>query len=200
VPPDLDDTLAPPSRSGRFASGRVDPRRGDLDDTITGAAARAVVPDLDDTIVRAAPGEPDARRRPVGPLSAAPAPPAPAPPRYGFRIGRSGRPVRLDVAAYVGRGPKAPRIRTGEAPRLIRVASPHGEVSNTHLELRQLGSSVVVTDLRSTNGSTVAVPGSAPHTLRRGESMVVSPGTLVDIGDGNVIEILPLQRPGRDDA
>jgi pSer/pThr/pTyr-binding forkhead associated (FHA) protein len=67
-------------------------------------------------------------------------------------------------------------------------------VSASHLEIRQLGASVVVTDLRSTNGSVVAVPGSAPHTLRQGESMVVTPGTLVDIGDGNVIEILPLQR------
>ena len=193
--PDLDDTLAPASRRGRAASGR-----GVLDDTITGAAVRAVLPDLDDTIVRAAPGGPGAGRTTVGPLSATPPPAVPVSPRYGFRIGRAGRPVRLDVAAYVGRGPKAPRIRTGESPRLVRVASPHGEVSNTHLELRQLGASVVITDLRSTNGSTVAVPGSAPHTLRQGESMVVSPGTLVDIGDGNVIEILPLQRPGRDDA
>jgi len=74
------------------------------------------------------------------------------------------------------------------------VQSPKGEVSGTHLEIRQLGTSVIVTDLRSTNGSTVSVPGSAPRSLRQGEAMVVTPGTLVDIGDGNVIEILPLQR------
>ncbi|MCU1544404.1 MAG: hypothetical protein JWM50_2269 [Microbacteriaceae bacterium] len=190
--PDLDDTRAPAPRPDSRPSGR-----GDLDDTIS--RARSLAPDLDDTILRAAPGGPPQPRPPVAPPAAAP-PPAAVSPRYGFRIGASGRAVRLDVAAYVGRGPKAPRIRMGESPRLIRVASPRGEVSNTHLEIRQLGASVVITDLRSTNGSTVAVPGSAPHTLRQGESMVVTPGTLVDIGDGNVIEILPLHRPGRGDA
>ena len=76
-------------------------------------------------------------------------------------------------------------------PRLVRVSSGGHEVSSTHIELRQLGSSVVVTDMRSTNGSVVFPPGGAQRKLRQGESVVVSPGTLVDIGDGNVIEILP---------
>jgi pSer/pThr/pTyr-binding forkhead associated (FHA) protein len=64
-------------------------------------------------------------------------------------------------------------------------------VSSTHLEVRQVGASVVITDLRSTNGSVVSAPGAAPRKLRQGESVVVSPGTLVDIGDGNIVEILP---------
>jgi hypothetical protein len=115
-------------------------------------------------------------------------------PRYGFRVGPAGRTVLLDAVAFVGRSPSSPRIQHGVLPRLIRVPSPRNEVSGTHLEVRQLGTSIVVTDLRSTNGSVVTVPGSEPHALRRGESMVVTPGTLVDIGDGNVIEILPLQR------
>ena len=59
--------------------------------------------------------------------------------------------------------------------------------------MRQLGSSVVVTDTRSTNGSVVALPGSVPRRLRQGESVVVVPGTMVDIGDGNVVHILPMQ-------
>jgi pSer/pThr/pTyr-binding forkhead associated (FHA) protein len=72
-------------------------------------------------------------------------------------------------------------------------------VSSTHIELRQLGASVVLTDMRSTNGSIVFPPGGEPRKLRQGESVVATPGTLVDIGDGNVIEILPLQsRPPSD--
>jgi hypothetical protein len=50
-----------------------------------------------------------------------------------------------------------------------------------------------VTDLKSTNGSIVMVPGAVPRKLRQGESVVVSPGTLVDIGDDNVLQILPMR-------
>jgi len=172
----------------------------DLDDTVRSAARPATVPapDFDDTIV----GAPITAAPVVAP-AAAPGDTAPMPgtvvaepssPRYGFRIGAAGRTVLLDAAVYIGRAPGSPRIQTGVMPKLIKVASPNGEVSATHLEIHQLATSIIVTDLRSTNGSIVSVPGSVPRSLRQGESMVVSPGTLVDIGDGNVIEILPLQR------
>ena len=38
------------------------------------------------------------------------------------------------------------------------------------------------------------VPGSKPRTLLRGESAVVTPGTLIDLGDGNVLELLSPER------
>jgi FHA domain-containing protein len=116
---------------------------------------------------------------------------------YRFRIGRT--VVWLDAVSYVGRRPSSPRIIYGQMPRLVRVPSPKQEVSSTHVELRQLGASVVLTDMRSTNGSIVFPPGGEPRKLRQGESVVATPGTLVDIGDGNVIEILALQsRPPAD--
>ena len=111
---------------------------------------------------------------------------------YGFRIGSSAT-VLLDAIAYIGRRPSAPRVVRGGLPRLVRVQSPTKEVSSTHLELRQSGSAVVVQDLGSTNGTRVAVPGHPARTLRPGESLVVTVGTLIDIGDRNVLEILPLQ-------
>ena len=126
-------------------------------------------------------------------------PPAESPPPigvYSFRIGEHFDPVMLDRPARVGREPASSRITTGVAPRLIRVASSRQEVSGTHLEVRQIGSSVIVTDLRSTNGSVVMQPGSVPRKLRQGESVVVSPGALVDIGDENILQILPMQRLG----
>ncbi len=113
---------------------------------------------------------------------------------YGFRLSGSELVIVLDRPAYVGRNPSAPRIPTGFPPRLVTVGSPRSEVSGSHIELRQLGSTVVVTDLNSTNGSMVVFPGQDGRALRRGESMVVTPGTLVDIGDGNVVEILPLHQ------
>ena len=85
-------------------------------------------------------------------------------------------------------------------PRLVLVESPTSDVSRTHLSVRQLGGSVIVTDLRSTNGSRVEVPGSAPRTLRQGESMVVSVGTRIDIGDGNVVDVARLQPAGLEPA
>lgn len=174
--PDLDDTITPsrPGFQGDLAGG-----------------------DLDDTVVSNGPAATAAQAltsQDTAPIDDPPPVVEPLSPCYGFRIGDAGRTVLLDVAAYVGRSPSSPRIQNGVMPKLIRVPSPNGEVSGTHLELRQLGTSIVVTDLRSTNGSAVSVPGSGVRSLRQGESMVVTPGTLVDIGDGNVIEILPLQR------
>lgn len=124
---------------------------------------------------------------------ARPRSPMVAPPEfYRFRIADT--VVVLDAICWIGRKPRRPRVLDGRMPRLVHVPSASHQVSGTHLEIRQRGTSVVVTDLRSTNGSVVNVPGNKPATLRRGESMVVSPGTLVDIGDGNLIEILPMQR------
>lgn len=112
---------------------------------------------------------------------------------YRIRVGNQ-EPIPLDAPVYIGRKPSAPRISSGAPPRLVRVPSVLREVSSTHVEVRQQGSSVIVTDLRSTNATLVLVPGIAPLKLRQGESVVVSTGTVVDIGDGNRIEILPTQR------
>ena len=200
----------------------------ELDDTITVPRLPFVPPpvpeplphDLEDTVV--APPRPPALVEPplrpgvdeqsgieltadipVGPVTAPIAQiPYPleesAPAYFRFRIGRT--VVWLDAVSYVGRRPSSPRIIYGQMPRLVRVPSVGHEVSSTHVELRQLGASVVLTDMRSTNGSTVFPPGGVQRKLRQGESVVVSPGTLVDIGDGNVIEILQAQIWTPDDA
>ncbi len=112
---------------------------------------------------------------------------------YQFRIGDDGDVISLDRTSYIGRSPSAPRIATGGEPLLIAVTSPRREVSSTHVELRQLGPRVVVTDMKSTNGTFVTIPGGSPRKLRQGESLVVTPGTIVDIGDGILIEVLPMR-------
>ncbi len=174
----------------------------DLDDTVISPTQRPVelsgvgVTDLDDTRVSAAGARPHYSSR-----DAVPVPPVvTGHPAYGLRIGLDGDPIPLDVPCYVGRRPSPPRVTRGVQPRLVRVVSPGREVSSTHVEVRQLGASVVVTDLKSTNGTIVMVPGRKPRTLRQGESVVVSPGTLVDIGDDNILQILPIQRLGHGPA
>lgn len=144
-------------------------------------------PDIENTRVTEMP-----RARPQRPRVTEPLPASVQ--YYQFRVGSDTEAVSLDRPCFVGRRPSSPRVTRGSAPRLLRVPSPLKEVSATHIELRQLGTSVIVTDLRSTNGSVVMVPGSVPRKLRQGESVVVSPGTLVDIGDDNVLHILPPQR------
>lgn len=183
----------------------------DPEDTVI-APARLVVPpsgpaivgrpDTDDTVIPL----PAPVATPASRIAHLPAPPVEEPlvvtsstpivmSYYRFRVDARSEPIALDTPCYVGRNPSAPRVSTGTVPRLVSVPSPRKEVSATHLEVRQLGASVIVTDLRSTNGSVVLLPGSAPRKLRQGESVVVSPGTLVDIGDDNILQILPAQRP-----
>ncbi|BDZ51032.1 hypothetical protein GCM10025867_32730 [Frondihabitans sucicola] len=110
------------------------------------------------------------------------------------RVGIGTSILSLEVPLVIGRRPSAPRVVVGPPPRLTVVASPRAEVSATHVEIRQEGSAVVVTDLRSTNGTRVIIPGRQPVALRQGDSIVVLAGTIVDIGDGNRLEILPLTR------
>lgn len=116
-----------------------------------------------------------------------------AAPVHRFRVNNH-EPIALDAPAILGRRPSAPRVTKGPLARLVRVPSPLREVSSTHLELRQHGASVIVTDLRSTNGTIITVPGFSAQKLLQGESVVVSAGTVVDIGDGNLVEILPVER------
>ena len=102
----------------------------------------------------------------------------------------TGAEVALDTTVILGRRPSAPRIYVGPVPRLVRLHSPTREVSSTHLEFRRIGNTVVVSDLRSTNGTTVVPPGAAPQVLLGGDSAVVVPGTIIDVGDGNLLRVV----------
>ena len=194
--------------TSRVEDGGVEP---DLDDTRLSVPHTRVVPpvaDLDDTIVRGA-GAPPAVRDTVPPALVEPPPPAvrelplfiepvlpaaiveSAPPVAEFRaVLTDGTEVPIDVTVYVGRKPSIPRIHVGPAPRLVTLPSPTREMSSTHLELKVVGGSLVASDMRSTNGTVVQLPGAAPRTLIRGESAVIVPGTRIDLGEGAVLEIL----------
>ena len=155
----------------------------------TRSVERAAPPKLVEPPVREMP----ARETPTQAASAS-APPAPEP-RRPYRLKMSdGVIVSLDLTVYLGRRPSVPRVASDRRVRLVSVPSAKKEVSATHLELRWTGDAVVATDMRSTNGSQVMVPGNTPRTLLRGESAVVTPGTLIDLGDGNLLEVLSPER------
>lgn len=129
----------------------------------------------------------------------APVPEKPRP--FRLRLD-DGTLVPLDQPVYLGRKPSVPRIHPGGIPLLVTLDSPQREVSATHLVLSTVGGAIVARDLRSSNGSIVRVPGSVAHTLLGGESAVVTPGTVIELGDGNSIELLapdPRQEDERGD-
>jgi hypothetical protein len=147
---------------------------------------------LGDTIIRPRREARATSDVPAQPLTAASTESQPEPsPRYGFRVS-GGEERRLDSVFYLGRRPVAPRIPSASPPTLVTVDSRTSAVSAVHLEIRQVGDSVVVTDLGSTNGTVVRTPRGKSERLRGGQSVAVMPGTTVDIGDGNIVEILPV--------
>ncbi|MFF9562629.1 FHA domain-containing protein [Leifsonia sp. NPDC014704] len=120
----------------------------------------------------------------------------PPPATFAARL-PSGDTIPLDVPVLIGRRPAPQRVDSGVEPRLATVPSPTQEVSSTHVRIEQSGDAVVVTDLRSTNGTVVTGPTGA-RRLRPGESSVVLAGARVEIGDGNIIEITARRDEGRE--
>jgi hypothetical protein len=176
-------------RNEMSAAQSPDPwhERPGIDDTVVGRRARpSGAVDADDTVLRVSPPGTTATAR--EPNASA----RPAPRLHGVRV--AGQDLLLDAPVVVGRRPAGPRVGSGPVPRLVTVPSPRHEVSGAHVDVRQQGGIVVVTDLRSTNGTRVTEPGRVPVVLRQGESLVARAGTIVDVGDGNLLEILPPQR------
>ena len=95
----------------------------------------------------------------------------------------------LTKPLIIGRLPAAP-LRGGQAVNLVMVASPEGLVSSTHARVEVQGDVVVVTDLRSTNGTRVMIPGQPTVLLAPGDSMALGVGAIIDLGDGNRLEVL----------
>ena len=105
----------------------------------------------------------------------------------------TGETVEVDRAVLVGRAPEAARSASGEEPRLVTVASPHQEISSTHLEIRPGAGAdhgtAVITDLGSTNGTVLVQPGLPPEDLQPGIAVQLVPGAVVDLGDGVSIQV-----------
>ncbi|WP_139196323.1 MULTISPECIES: FHA domain-containing protein [unclassified Curtobacterium] len=153
------------------------------------AASDAADTDAEATVVRA-PGRPPTRPGAAG--GAAPGLPSAPTERTAkvpsIRIGD--QLFRLDHPVVIGRRPSLPRITRGPEPELVTVRSAHGQVSSSHVRLHAEGEAVVVQDLRSTNGTVVRPAGAPAYRMPSGASIVALTGTVVEIGDGNAIEVL----------
>ncbi|MFF2487372.1 FHA domain-containing protein [Microbacterium sp. NPDC058062] len=124
------------------------------------------------------------------PIDSAPAPLAPPRPPAPGRIRVStGQVLPLDRTVVIGRRPRSTRVSGTDLPHLVAVDSPQQDISRSHVELRVEGESIVATDLRTTNGTTLLRQGADPVRLHPGESTVVIPGDVLDLGDGITVAI-----------
>lgn len=98
----------------------------------------------------------------------------------------AGDEIALDRDVVMGRSPRADFAGTDgeERPHVVKLPSTDGDISRTHLRVSLDGWHVLVTDLNSTNGTLVTMPGRDPEQLRPGEPTPIQPGTVVTLADG----------------
>jgi len=98
----------------------------------------------------------------------------------------TGQVVSVAGTILIGRSPKVPLVAPGRslgAVELVAVPSPQQDISRTHVELRVDGWQLLVTDLGSTNGTVIAIPGRDPQRLRSNESFPLPVGATVNLAD-----------------
>lgn len=109
--------------------------------------------------------------------------PVPRPPLGVLRISTGGV-VPLDRGVLLGRSPRVnEELPPSQRPHLIRVGGADRDISRNHAEVVLEGWHVLVRDLGSTNGTTVALPGEEPVRLRPTEDQGIEPGTVITLAD-----------------
>jgi FHA domain len=116
------------------------------------------------------------------------APAIPSAPRLYLDLSTGGREF-LDQTLVIGRAPAASRVSGGSVPRLVSMNTPNQDISRTHAQVSAEGGTVVVTDLHSSNGTLITLPGRPPQKLRQGEPTAVIVGTVIDLGDGATLTV-----------
>lgn len=172
----------------------MDEHSPDTDDTVLRPRAKpapgAIEPDLGDTVIRLI------QPAPTRPLTEMPADlldreePASPPIAWAMRVRGTETVVPLDVPVVLGRRPGP--VRPDENPSTRRVVIPvdRAGVSARHVRIEQLGHSLVVADLGSTNGVVVHWSTRAMLRLRPGESCAVLPDAIIALGDGVELEFV----------
>ncbi|WP_052436848.1 FHA domain-containing protein [Georgenia sp. SUBG003] len=102
----------------------------------------------------------------------------------------TGPRIEVTRPVLLGRAPESSRFRGGEVPRLVTVSNPQRDVSGTHVEIRPAGDHVVVTDMNSTNGTVLVLPGQPAFRLHPGTGVPVPAGGVVELGTGVSIAVV----------
>lgn len=150
--------------------------------------------DLDDTIIRLV--EPSLPPR-AAPLGSTPVPESAPEPvmRWSMRVRGTSTVVALDRPVDIGRSPGLSRIDEHPAPRRVVIPAEQGEVSARHVRVEQVGETIVVHDLGSTNGVVVHWATGASRRLRRGESIAVLSDAIIALADGVELDFVSEHEP-----
>ena len=94
--------------------------------------------------------------------------------------------IALDRGVVMGRSPRTDFAGPDgeERPHVVKLPSADGDISRTHLRVTLDGWHVLVTDLNSTNGTLLTLPGHEAQQLRPGEPVPMQPGTVVTLAEG----------------
>jgi pSer/pThr/pTyr-binding forkhead associated (FHA) protein len=95
----------------------------------------------------------------------------------------TGEVIELEESLVIGRQPSVSRVQGGSMPRLIQVASPGGDISRSHVEVRLEGWHVMLCDLKATNGTVLIREGQPPRRLAQNEMAIVLDGDVAELGD-----------------
>jgi FHA domain len=104
-------------------------------------------------------------------------------PRLGRMRISTGDVVDLDQSLVIGRQPSVSRVQGGVMPRLVQVASPGGDISRSHVEVRLEGWHVMLCDLKATNGTVLVREGQPPRRLAQNEMAILLDGDIAELGD-----------------
>jgi hypothetical protein len=104
-------------------------------------------------------------------------------PRLGRLRLSTGELIDLDESIVVGRQPSVSRVQGGTMPRLVQVASPGGDISRSHVEVRLEGWHVMLCDLKATNGTVLVREGQPPRRLAQNEMAIILDGDIAELGD-----------------
>jgi hypothetical protein len=95
----------------------------------------------------------------------------------------TGELIDLDQSLIVGRQPSVSRVQGSVMPKLVQVASPSGDISRSHVEVRLEGWHVMLCDLKATNGTVLVREGQPPRRLAQGEMAILLDGDIAELGD-----------------
>jgi hypothetical protein len=104
-------------------------------------------------------------------------------PRLGRMRVSTGEVVDLDQSLLIGRQPSVSRVQGGVMPQLVQVASPSGDISRSHVEVRLEGWHVMLCDLKATNGTVLVREGQPPRRLAQNEMAILLDGDIAELGD-----------------
>jgi hypothetical protein len=104
-------------------------------------------------------------------------------PRLGRMRLSTGELLDLDQSLVIGRQPSVSRVQGGVMPRLVQVASPGGDISRSHVEVRLEGWHVMLCDLKATNGTVLVRDGQPPRRLAQNEMAILLDGDIAELGD-----------------